>query len=88
MASLLQKQFCSVFSSPGSPHKRDRDFKQTTSGLDDIEFSVEDIASAISQMKIDSAPGEDEIPTILLKNCCSTISYPLLSYGMPPLNQV
>ena len=35
------------------------------------------IFSAIDELKINSAPGEDEIPAILLKNCKETLAKPL-----------
>ena len=42
-----------------------------------IDFSVEDIEAAIAKIKFTSAPGEDEVPICLLKECANSISYPI-----------
>ena len=77
MANLLQKQFCSVFSDPDSPNKEDPQFSQTSSFLEDINLVLQDICAAIDDMRLHSAPGEDEIPAILFKSCRDSICLPL-----------
>ena len=77
MANLLQKQYCSVFSDPNSVKKEDPTFSSAQTSLEDIQFFVEDIAHAIDKLRINAAPGEDEVPVILLKNCRDSISLPL-----------
>ena len=78
MADLLQKQFCSVFSSSDNPLKKDPDYEATSCSLYDIDFVQDDIEWAIDQIKLHSAPGEDEFPSILLKKCKANISLPIL----------
>ena len=77
MADLLQKQFCSVFSSSDNPLKKDPDYEATSCSLYDIDFVQDDIEWAIDQIKLHSAPGEDEFPSILLKKCKANISLPI-----------
>ena len=77
IADLLQKQFCSVFSNPQSSAKKEPDFRASTTSFDDFDFTVEDILKAIELMKYKAAPGEDEIPTSLFKECKFAIAYPL-----------
>ena len=76
MADLLQSQFCSVFSDPNLP-MQDPQFPTPHADLNDIEFTVKDVSNAIDTMKVSSAPGEDEIPAVLLKTCRDAISQPL-----------
>ena len=64
MADLLQKQFCAVFSNPLCNIKKDPDFAPTA-----VSLEVKDIKTSIDEIRITSAPGEDEIPAILLKSC-------------------
>ena len=77
MANLLQKQFCSVFSDPHCEHKKNPDFTPANVSFDEFEFTIADILEAIDSMRLYAAPGEDEVPVILLKNCKETISLPL-----------
>ena len=77
MANLLQKQFCSVFSEPNCEFVKDPDFPQALVSLDDFDFTIADILKAIDSMRLYAAPGEDEVPVILLKSCKETISIPL-----------
>ena len=77
MANLLQKQFCSVFSDPDCEHKKNPDFPKADSSLDDFDFTIADILEAIESMRLYAAPGEDEVPVILLKSCKESISLPL-----------
>ena len=83
MANLLQTQYCSVFSKPDSEQHIDNinDFfdenieKEVI--LNDIEFSEENVAQAIKELKPNSAPGPDGIPPILLQKCSKELSLPL-----------
>ena len=77
LADLLQTQFCSVFSNPESSATKDPCFPPVETSLEDIILTIEDIISAIDALKQSSAPGEDEFPAILLKNCKLTLALPL-----------
>ena len=77
MADLLQRQFSSVFSDPCSIATKDPSFPPVSTVLDDIDLSVEDFENAIDEVRETSAPGEDEVPAILLKRCKSSLSLPL-----------
>ena len=77
MADILQKHFCTFFSNPNSSEKRDPNFPAAQSSMDDIQLTLNDFFDAIDELKINSAPGEDEIPAILLKNCKEALALPL-----------
>ena len=77
MADLMQKQFCSVFSSPDCPKKKDPSFAPAPVSLEDFDFNEQHIAWAIDKIKISLAPGMDEISAMLLKCCKDEISHPL-----------
>ena len=77
MANLLQKQFYSVFSNPDSQLRKNPDFPQADVTLEDIDFTIDDIQEAIDNMQLGAAPGDDEVPVVLLKNCEVAISLPL-----------
>ena len=42
-----------------------------------LEAISDSIMEAISEIKLDSAPGPDEIPAILLKRCATSLSVPI-----------
>ena len=86
IAESLQTQYCSVFSKPdqtkhieniqeffndGSANSSDHSI------LNDINFSEDDIITAIKKIKPNAAAGPDGIPTILLKECSQQLSKPL-----------
>ena len=77
MAEILQTQFCSVFSNPESQSVKNPSFPSVASYIEDIYLTMEDIFTAIDALKSSSAPGEDEIPASLLKNCKLNIASPL-----------
>lgn len=77
MADLLQKQFCSVFSDVANPLKKDPDYVAAPCSLTDLDFNQADIEWAIDQIKMTSAPGEDEFPAVLLKSCKSHLALPI-----------
>ncbi|KAL5271503.1 hypothetical protein ACHWQZ_G001943 [Mnemiopsis leidyi] len=69
LADILQTQFCSVFSDPNCPDKSMPEFALPPISTQDAELvlSPELIEEAISEIKLDSDPGPDGIPAILLK---------------------
>ncbi|KAL5268247.1 hypothetical protein ACHWQZ_G002197 [Mnemiopsis leidyi] len=79
LADILQTQFCSVFSDPNCPDKSMPEFALPPISTQDAELvlSPELIEEAISEIKLDSAPGPDGIPAILLKRCASSLSAPI-----------
>ena len=79
MANILQQQFCSVFSDPNQVDTSASTFNVPPIVTRDTEIVLtqEDIEEAISDIKLDSAPGPDGIPAILLKRCASTLSLPI-----------
>ena len=76
-ADLLQDQFSSVFSVPSSELKKDPSFPSVTSVLDDFLLSIQDFEGAIDEIHVNSAPGEDEVPAVLLKSCKASLVAPL-----------
>ena len=73
MTNLLQQQFRSVFSDPFALEIKTLDIEQpeitynTTANM--FTITREDIISAISDIKNDSAAGPYELLAILLKRC-------------------
>ena len=75
MVELLSDQFLSAFSSPMSlPLNMSTPPEPSIS---DIQFTPKMIAEAINEVKINSAPGPDRFPAILLKNCRDELALPL-----------
>ena len=79
LANILQQQFCSVFSDTHNPDKSLPTFVVPPLSSDDTELVLtkELILEAISEIKLDSAPGPDGIPAVLLKRCASSLSIPI-----------
>ena len=79
IADTLQEQFCSVFSDPNCPDKVPPNFPvpDVKSADAEVQVTIEDILEAIKDIKMDSAPGPDGIPAILLKRCAECLSVPL-----------
>ena len=79
IVDTLQQQFCSVFSDPNCPDKLQPDFPvpDVKSPDSEVQVTTEDILEAIKEIKMDSAPGPDGIPAILLKRCAECLSVPL-----------
>ena len=71
LANILQQQFCSVFSDTNNPDKSPPTFTVPPLSSNDTElvFTHDDVIEAISEIKLDSAPGPDGIPAVLLKRC-------------------
>ena len=79
LANILQQQFSSVFSDPNCPEKSLPTFTvpPLTSMDTELILTPDHIVEAISEIKLDSAPGPDGIPAILLKRCASSLSVPI-----------
>ena len=79
LANILQQQFCSVYSDPNCPDTADPTFAvpPLISTDKEIVFTPDSIMEAISEIKLDSAPGPDGIPAILLKRCATSLSVPI-----------
>lgn len=84
IAECLQEQFCSVFSSPDQSQKIEDvdDFFSSSSDdtapeINDIDFTEKDIEEIITEIKSNSACGNDGFSALLLKNCKSALSIPL-----------
>ena len=79
LANILQTQFCSVFSDPACPDKTMPEFAMTPiiSRDTDLTLTLDNIKDAISELKLDSAPGPDGIPSVLLKRCASSLAEPI-----------
>ena len=79
MADILAKQYASVFSDPNCPKKQAPNLNVIIEEIiDDINFSIDDIISAINEISENSACGENDIPAIILKKCKTTICHPIL----------
>ena len=79
LANILQHQFCSVVSDPNCSSKTIPTFKVPPLISSDTEpvLTPDKIVEAISEIKLDSAPGPDGIPAILLKRCATSLSVPI-----------
>ena len=79
MADLLQHQYSSVFSDPKCKDKKCPYLKiDIKSTLSDIVFTKKDIVKAIDEIQLESACGEDDIPSRVLKKCKNNLCYPIL----------
>ena len=87
MADLLQNQFCSVFSNMENPQKKDPEYASASCSLSDLSFDQADIEWAIDQIKLHSAPGEDEFPAFLLKKCKRYLSLPIFLLWKKSFNE-
>ncbi|GAB1611278.1 hypothetical protein Ahia01_001415200 [Argonauta hians] len=81
MSEILQRQYCSVFSSPSSITRDDITEHTTgntpTPTLTDISFNAEDIVAAINCIRHNSAAGPDRFPATVLKQCRYQLAKPL-----------
>lgn len=81
IADMLQKQYISVFSDPNNPDKKDPTFPTSNPASPmtemDLTFSLEDVISAIDDVKPHSASGPDEIPITILKECKFHVAEPI-----------
>ena len=82
IANVLQKQFVSVFSDPSVTDVSSASNFDVSKILhphsdDDIRFTTQDIMDAIDDIKPHAAPGPDEIPPIVLKQCKEQLATPI-----------
>ena len=80
IANILQDQFISVYSDPNCSDKAEPNFPtqdNTSLAPECFKISEDDIKSALTELKPNSAPGSDGIPSKLLINCSSAIATPL-----------
>ena len=78
IANLLQRQFTSVFSDPSKTDLNSASFSPPVCAQpftdDMLDFSISDIIDAINEIKPNAAPGPDELPVTLLKNCSEALA--------------
>ena len=68
MAEILSKQYASVFTEPDPDEtiSNIKEFFNHEGGLNDIYFTVNDVASAMKTIPLCSSPGPDQFPAFLL----------------------
>ena len=88
MADMLQDQYSSVFNDVGDQTDENQGSKAdtTTPTMDDITFTREDVTKAIREVGEFSASADDDIPSMILKNCAEEISYPIFLIWQDSLN--
>ena len=74
MCNILQNQYKKTFSDPNSGKKEPVTDRIEIPSLKDFTFNEEDIIKAINEIPLNSAPGPDKIPSILLKECKKQIA--------------
>lgn len=83
LAEMLSSQYKKVFITPRSdkeildPANFFSNTDRNNPSLSNFEFDLSDVEKVIDLLKVDSAPGPDGLPTVLLKKCKSTLSQPL-----------
>ena len=82
MADILRQQYESVFSIPAEDQRINSPTNFFTSNIDqlplvDIEFTEKDVEEAIDEISMNSSPGPDNFPSILLKKCKQALSKPI-----------
>ena len=97
MSDLLLSQFSSVFTTSSANHvisdvtslfyADEHSNLNLKPKLTTINFTKDDVESAIKSLKINSAPGPDGMPDELLTNCASVISEPLSALFTKSLNE-
>ena len=75
-ANILKSQFESVFINENIDNVIPNATANSVS-LSEIQFTEEDIANHIKELRTNAAAGPDEIPAILLKNCVDQLKYPI-----------
>lgn len=79
MADILKDQYSSVFSDPSCPKKKPPNIKATINNtLENITFCCDDIIKAINEINENSACGDEDIPAVILKQCKTSLAYPIL----------
>ena len=69
MADMLQDQYASVFNDVTEPPETNQSPDQTAPTMDDITFTREDVTKAIKEVGEYSASADDDVPSVILKNC-------------------
>ena len=97
MSDLLLNQFSSVFTTPSANpvisdvtsffYDDEHSNLYLKPKLTTINFTKEDVESAIKSLKINSAPGTDGMTGELLTNCASVISEPLAALFTKSLSE-
>ena len=81
LSDILQKQIISVFSDPSKANCLEATFNpspiQVPFADEFMEFTIDDIISAIDKIDQNAASGPDEMPATLLKNCKNSIEIPI-----------
>jgi hypothetical protein len=90
VTNTLQSQYCSAFSIPMMGSKildpttffnhEPRLNTEEKPSLSNINISKAKVHEALLTLKVNSAPGEDKIPSILLRNCAEALAGPLSIY--------
>ena len=86
MADMLQDQYSSVFSDPDADTNHHTEHVPLISILEDIDFTCEDITAAIMEIGEFSACGNNDIPSVILKNCAEELSYPIMQIWKDSMN--
>ena len=77
MADILSDQLKAAFSAPSLAAHNTAEEQPSAQVLNDISFSEEDIKKAIDELSLNSAPGPDRFPAVMLKNCKEELCKPL-----------
>ena len=81
MADILQQQYVSVFSTPDNP---ELDYTEpplvTDTTFENFNFTQNDIEAAIDDISKFASGGDDDIPAFVLKECKTSVSYPIFLY--------
>lgn len=78
IADLFAKNFSSVYNSNSNYTYNDEQFPFLNRiDLNSCHLSVTDISFGLKSLNISSGTGPDKVPSICLKNCADTLSYPL-----------
>ena len=75
MANVLSDQFKSAFSTPAQGPLNTN--ATSDESVEDLDFTPHSIERAIDEIKMNSAPGPDRFPAVLLKKCKKALSIPL-----------
>ncbi|KAL5246696.1 hypothetical protein ACHWQZ_G018797 [Mnemiopsis leidyi] len=89
MADLLQKQYMSVLSDQKSKLKKVPIHEDPLDhGLDNIDFTCDDITEAIKEIDVNAASCPDDIPAKVLNKCSEKLPIPSPKSGLSPLKKV
>lgn len=88
VADILQHQYMKAFSDPSKADPEGMDIPtKTTENLNDINFSPEDVITAINEMHVSSAPGPDKFASIILKECKNSLALPIATLWRTSLDK-